>query len=225
VLGQPENTHVVNFASLGFGGSIILELGYVVFDKPGNDIQIVETSFGNPSCKSYPEKASVELSLDKSNWVTLGATLCQDGTLDLGTAGMRAAQYLRVTDRTLASKFNGTADGYDIDGVVVLQPGCEFTPATRPEIQGDKSKHALLTLLQGSNPDEYIITGSDEVLSSARSFKVINLAGQLLAEGNILQTAEENAFPAIHLKGLSSGIYFVTIESENYNETIKLLKN
>jgi hypothetical protein len=224
IMGKPENNNTVNFVALGFGGTIVLELGYVVFDKPGNDIQIVETSFGNPSCNSYPEKASVEVSLDKSNWVTLGATLCQDGKIDFGFAGINAVKYLRVSDRTLASRFSGTADAYDIDGVVVLQPGCEFNPNAIPEINSVNSDEKMLGLLPGSHSDDFLLTGPEEIVSNAFTYKITNLAGQVIAAGNSQGQSDENTLPSIQLNGIQTGIYFVTIQSENHTETIKLLK-
>ena len=30
-----------------------------------------------------------------------------------------------------SSRFPGTADGFDVDGVIVTQPGCTSTPAAR----------------------------------------------------------------------------------------------
>jgi len=225
ILGEPQNNHTVNFVSLGFGGSIILELGYVVFDKPGNDIKIVETSFGNPSCTSYPEKASVEVSLDKNQWITLGATLCQDGTLDLGMGGVKAVKYLRVTDRTLASKFNGTADGYDIDGVVVLQPGCTLNPNAITESPSvGTADEPLLSLIHGPNADLYYLSAPDEVIASRLSYKITNLAGQTLSEGVLNTDDAVSSLPLIRMEGLQTGIYFVTVNSDQFTETIKLLK-
>jgi hypothetical protein len=47
-LGAPQGTDVVNFVSLGFGGQITLTFDYLIYDKPGTDLTIVETSYSNP---------------------------------------------------------------------------------------------------------------------------------------------------------------------------------
>lgn len=223
-LGKPENNSTVNFISLGFGGSIVLELGYIVFDKPGNDIQVVETSFGNPSCNNFPEKASVEVSLDKSSWTPLGSTLCQDGKIDFAAGGVQAVKYLRITDRTLGSRFSGTADAYDLDGVIVLQPGCELKPNAIPALQTENENVQLLNILPGNSADSYLIDGPEEIIGNAFSFQVANLAGQLITGGNIPAQASENMLPSIELQNVPPGIYFVSIQSETHKEVIKLLK-
>ena len=121
-LGLPQGNDVVNFVALGFGGSLTLKFNYVIFDNPAsNDLQVVETSYGNPTCAAYPERALIEGSLDGVNWIQLGQ-LCQDGQVDINSAGV--VQYIRLTDRSAASSFSGTADGYDVDGVIAINPTC-----------------------------------------------------------------------------------------------------
>ena len=85
-LGEPERIDSDNFVALGFGGSLTLGFSCVIFDKPGYDIEIVETSFGNQTCNSYPEHAKVEGSLDLINWFVIGE-ICLDGFLDLDGKG------------------------------------------------------------------------------------------------------------------------------------------
>ena len=118
-LGLPQNTDVVNFVSLGFGGKLILKFDFVVFDQVGNDVKIVETSFGNPSCNSYPEKVMVRGSLNGSDYFDISSEdICLDGEIDLASYG--PIQYLELMDRSALSDFSNSADGYDVDGVVVL---------------------------------------------------------------------------------------------------------
>jgi hypothetical protein len=117
-LGIPQGTDVVNFVSLGFGGSIVVGLDFAKFNQPGWDLQFVETSFGNPSCENYPEKAFVEVSKDLENWYYVDI-VCLDGYLDVQTTDW--FKYIRITDRSRATEFSASADGYDVDGILTIQ--------------------------------------------------------------------------------------------------------
>jgi len=109
---------VVNFVSLGFGGTLILSLDFVKFNQPGWDLQFIETSYGNPNCLSYPEKVFVEVSKDLINWEYVDI-VCLDGYVDVQFTDW--FKYIRLTDRSAATKFSSSADGYDVDGVLTIQ--------------------------------------------------------------------------------------------------------
>ena len=117
-LGVPQGTDVTNFVSLGFGGTLILSLDFVKFNQPGWDLQLIETSYGNPSCLSYPEQVFVEVSKDLETWEFIDI-LCLDGYVDVQNIDW--FKYIRLTDRSAATKFSGSADGYDVDGLLVIQ--------------------------------------------------------------------------------------------------------
>ena len=119
-LGIPQGTDVVNFVSLGFGGYLVVELDFAKFNQVGWDLQITETSYGNPQCQSYPEKVFIEVSKDLTNWVYVDI-LCLDGYVDVQFIDW--FKYVRLTDRSAATKFSGSADGYDVDGVTVFNSG------------------------------------------------------------------------------------------------------
>ena len=98
-------------------------------DNPAaNDLSVTETTFGNPACPAYPEHAQFEGSLDGINWINLGE-LCLDGELDIAPAGY--IQYLRIKDRSAASSFSGSADGYDVDGIVAINCICAGPSGSR----------------------------------------------------------------------------------------------
>jgi len=120
--GAAQNDNTTNFVSLGFGGSLVVKFDYVIFNNPtATDVKVVETSFGNPSCASYPERAIVEGSLfENGPWTSFGE-LCLDGEVEIGNTPV---QYIRVTDKSAASSFGGSADGYDVDAIVVINPTC-----------------------------------------------------------------------------------------------------
>lgn len=224
-LGVPQGTDVVNFVSLGFGGQLTLKFPYVIFDNPTeNDLQIVETTFGSPACASYPETADIEGSLDGETWVYLG-TICLDGYIDITSAG--TIQYIRITDRTPATSFNGSADGYDVDGVVVINKLCgegnteeriADNNNTPDEVTGVEvypnpfSKVANLVLTTGKDDNSVLIT-------------VSNYLGQTVATEKLNIAASSVVNHTLNLDGMKSGIYFIAVETNTGREVIKVVKN
>lgn len=224
-LGAPENTDQINFVSLGFGGTITLKLGYVVFDKPGDDIMVVETSFGNPVCNAYAEKALIEVSLDNNIYYNVGE-ICLDGSIDFAAGGAIAAQYIRITDRSFTSNFGSTADGFDVDGIVVLQPGCESGSDAR--VIGDNVNIADETAYFDIYPNPFqnllnlnIATQSD---AEQLNIKVINIAGQVVHTRKVNVASYSNLNEVLDLSSFNSGVYFITLESKNLVETHKVIK-
>jgi hypothetical protein len=126
--GQNES----NFFSLGFGGWIIVEFDCPISNGEGNDVQVIEDTWG-----SYPvETAYVYASQDGINWTYLGEA---DNTtrylnihtitdLDLDTLDW--AKYIKVVDTTDPSVHNAAADGYDLNAVVSLQDCVEIEEET-----------------------------------------------------------------------------------------------
>jgi len=119
-LGEAENNDTLNFVSLGIGGELILKFDNFIENGAGDDLQVIETSYGSPSCASYPEYVHVYASQDGVNWTDLGAAKCQAGdpTFDLGP--LPWAQYIKLADETDPNDFGGSADGFDVDGVRAL---------------------------------------------------------------------------------------------------------
>ena len=226
-LGAPQNTNTVNFAALGFGGSIILKLGYVVFDKPGNDLQLTETSFGNPSCASYPERALIEVSLDKITWISLGI-YCLDAGIDFSTGGAIAVQYVRIQDRSARTSFSGTADGYDIDGLSVLQPGCSPVSDARLAVIEDDISTADEIGMLGVSPNPFksevaldIVSGS---VNEQMLIRVMNITGQIVFSSSINIASNTSLKHILDLSILNAGMYFISVESKNSKETLKVIK-
>jgi uncharacterized repeat protein (TIGR01451 family) len=223
-LGVPQNTNTVNFVSLGFGGKLEVKFDYVVFDAAGADIQLVETSYGNPSCASYPEKAQVEGSLDGNTWIMLNSEICLDGLIDVAAAG--AIQYLRVTDRTLASTMGGTADGYDVDGFVVLN-ACASSPARLGQIGDDvQTADEVVSTSAYPNPFENelqvsIATGDQDKVVT---LTVMNNLGQIVMAKRVNVTPSSETIETLNLETLRRGIYLLNVETQNTVETIKIVK-
>lgn len=224
-LGVPQGTDVVNFVSLGFGGNIVLKFSYVIFDNPdAADIQIVETSYGNPSCAQYGEKVMVEGSLDGVNWVTLtDADICLDGMIDINNAGV--IQYLRITDRSMASQFSGSADGYDIDGLVVINSCNDEELEAR--IKDDVTTLDEITSISAfPNPFSNevrveLTTGENDRSASVRVF---NFLGQEVYSSVINVASSSKVVETLPLNNLLAGVYFMTIETASAKETVRLVK-
>ena len=228
-LGAPQNTNTINFVALGFGGSIVLKLGYVVFDKPGNDLQLTETSFGNPLCPQYPETARIEVSLDKNVWTDLG-DYCLDATIDFAVGGAIAVQYVRITDRSPIGSFNGSADGYDIDGLTVLQPGCSPTISSNKlaAIEDDITTADEIGVMSifpnpfNLNVTLDIVSGSD---AEQMLIRVMNVTGQIVYTSNVNVSPNTSMKHNLDLSILSTGMYFISVESNNGKETFKVVKH
>lgn len=125
-LGAPDQSNAANgFLSLGLGGHVVIAFGGDVYDLPGNDIMIYESSFSGDTCGlSDDEKALIELTQDGVTWVTYGE-ICRDAAIDIAGLGLEYVTQIKITD--IATSLS--RDGYDVDGVVAVN-GCE-DPALR----------------------------------------------------------------------------------------------
>ena len=224
-LGVPQGTDVVNFVSLGFGGSLILKFPYVIFDNPNTtDLDIVETSFGNPSCASYPEEALVEGSLDGENWIVLGE-ICLDEEVDITSAGV--IQYIRITDRSAASSFGGSADGFDVDGVVVINKDCGEEDVERRIGDNITTANEVTGIEVYPNPFDAV---TNVVISTGDqdNFAVItvsNYLGQAISAERVNVGASSVITHTLNLDAVKSGIYFIAVETNSTREVVKVVKN
>ncbi len=144
--GAPERDSsqgAMNFVSLGFGGTLILGFDEAAIAAPGeDDLEIVETTWGSPSCNSYTEKANLyvsqlnlaglteaqieaALALD-ANWTFVGQSCTNGASFDVYdmTGGWSYFTMVKIKD---ASPVVGNRDGYDVDGIVALL-GCDEIP-------------------------------------------------------------------------------------------------
>jgi len=135
----------IRFVSLGFGGSITLEFDNQLCDKPGNDLRVYETSYGNPMFALYPEQAEIFVSQEGNTWKSLGHTNtttpyinCQvklDTDFDIKGA-YPWIKFVRVVDVTNPNAkmlnpakctplpvmvFNKASDGFDLDAIESLE--------------------------------------------------------------------------------------------------------
>ena len=126
-LGEAEDTDTINFVSLGFttgiNGVIVLGFDNIILNEAGPDVEIVETSYGDPSDAQYPETANVYASQDGTTWVQIGFGIIQDEVMDLGSLDW--AKFIKIEDISGSGDFNSTADGFDVDGVRAIHCGSD----------------------------------------------------------------------------------------------------
>lgn len=118
-LGAPARADVNEFVTLGYGGSVTFGFDGIVPNLAGDDIEVVETSFGNPiGCETYPEFADVYVSMDGENYL-FAKTVCKsDGFVDISDAGpLPFVTHVKIVNN---DELSTTGDSYDLDGVVAL---------------------------------------------------------------------------------------------------------
>jgi hypothetical protein len=225
-LGLPEGTNAVNFVALGFGGSLVLKFDYVIFDNPlTTDIRITETSFGNPSCAAYGEKAMVEGSLDGINWILLtDEDVCLDGEVDINNAGV--IQYVRITDRSASTRFSGTADGYDVDGLTIINGCSSAAPAAR---MSDNTTTANEVTSAEVFPNPFNESTNVEITTGDQdnsvTIRVVNYLGQQVYVETLNVASSSVVRHNVAMNDLNKGVYFLTVETNSTKETVKLVKN
>ncbi|MBX7202756.1 MAG: T9SS type A sorting domain-containing protein, partial [Bacteroidia bacterium] len=201
-LGAPQNNDTYNFASLGFGGSITLGYDFVVFNLSGNDIKVVETSFGSPNCSRYPEEARIEASKDLVSWTDLGI-VCLDGEVDLGPLSW--AQYVRVTDVSDITKFSGNDDGFDVDAVVVINGGCKNFARFA---ENTSTNMSALSINAYPNPaSEYTVLKIDGTRNGENwTVDIMDAAGRLVERKSFPSTDVHTEF-MLNVSSYEAGIY------------------
>jgi hypothetical protein len=113
-----------NFFSLGFGGEIIVEACCPITNGEGNDVMIIEDTWG-----TYPEEnAEVYASQDGVNWTYLGEAdnltrhvigIHTISEFDLGN--LEWASFIKIVDTSDPALHNNAADGYDLNAIEILQ--------------------------------------------------------------------------------------------------------
>ena len=245
-LGIPQNDDLaINFVSLGFNGSLTLKFDYAVFNQEGADLWVVETSFGAPDCQTYPETAYFEGSLDGTAWYPMGQ-VCLDGNLDIGD-GVYAIQYVRISERSPMSQFPNSADGYDLDGILVLNENCQ--PASNPSGNVNPSSEKLKTNSVTTNriafydnneiPDEiaeikvgpnpfqdsfklYYETGN---LKEKVQVDIYNYVGQMVHQQALNIPKNTLSIQEINAEHLPRGVYILSVESAGQKQSLRLIKN
>lgn len=225
-LGAPENNDTINFVTLGYGGSIELCFDGVVFNQEGDDLQIVETSFGSPACENYKEYADVSVSLDGLTWYPVGNAVCLDSAIDISNAPLALPwiRYVRITNNDLLSQ---TEDGYDVDGVVVLNGDCT------PGIVRNNPSTEIVSSLQANangviawpNPAKTDLNFSFNVVETGEAtLELYNVNGQLVAKlfSGQASDSQDNTVK-FDASQLSNGLYISRLTTQDGITTGKVM--
>lgn len=228
-LGAPQQTDMVNFVSLGFGGQLTLGFDYVVYNKAGADIRIVETSYGNPSCTNYPETARIEISMDGEMWYNVDGEYCLDQDIDVASAGIDAFRFIRITDASPMSsnRFPGNADGYDVDGVVVLQPGCSNSEASTARIADNTTtpdEVAEISLYPNPFNESAQIKLSPASTATTYAIQVSNTLGQVVQRETLTVGANQVSTFTLNTKNLDAGTYMISVQNGAEIQTLRAVK-
>jgi hypothetical protein len=222
-LGVPQNNNSINFVSLGFGGSLVVKFDYVIFNNPSaTDIKVVETSFGNPACGSYPERALVEGSLDNVNWTSYGE-LCLDGEVEIGNSPI---QYIRITDRSAASSFGGSSDAYDVDGIVVINPTCGTLAARTAaeqivDVINIPNEEVSSSLFPNPASDMTVLSIEGTTANETWTVSIADISGRVISTRTFVAN-EGISEHRISVSDLSSGIYQI-VATNGSNKIVQKL--
>jgi hypothetical protein len=245
-LGIPQNDDLsIDFVSLGFNGSLTLKFDYAVFNQEGNDLWVVETSFGAPDCQTYPEAAYFEGSLNGISWYPMG-TVCLDGTIDIGD-GVYAIQYLRISDRSPMAQFPNSADGFDLDGILVLNENCQVANNASGNINPNSIKQTtnritpnriafydnneipdeIAEISVGPNPfqNTFKLHYETGTMNEKIDVNIYNYVGQLVHKQLLQIPKNTQSEQEINADHLPRGVYILSVESAGQKQSLKLIKN
>lgn len=175
------------------------------------DLIIVETTWGrmNTNCgedmnRNYPERALFYGSVDGINWAYIGNG-CRTTFLDIAPAleqlGSDYIEYIRIVDFTDANKHSGSADGYDVNGLIYCQENV-FQAITGITIEGGMPQLANARQSAETQPvfdwDAFVTTPDvvdsfgDEIIDLANNISIypnpstdfVNIDVRLQTEGS-----------------------------------------
>ncbi|MCA1750602.1 MAG: T9SS type A sorting domain-containing protein [Cryomorphaceae bacterium] len=207
-LGEPERTDGNVFVTLGYGGSITLGFNGIVPNLAGDDLEFVETSFGNSGCEVYPEYADVYVSQDGVNFL-FAKTICKsDPFVDISDAG--PLPFITAIKLVNNGELSTTFDAYDLDGVLAIHNCSEEELNPGPVML---QSQALVTLETFPNPSTGPV--NIEFMSSKGQLlivEVIDMNGRVV-ETIFRQTANAGQEYRLGFEGsnLPNGVYITKL--------------
>lgn len=241
----------LNFFALGFDrlstteqeAWIELRFNYTVFDGPGADISVFETTWGDNAsrpCNNYPERALFYGSMDGTNWTALSSSnegypgngfaeneLCRDGQLDISNMPNGRLRFVRIVDNSErnSTRFPNSADGYDVDYIVALT-ACDETDGRIANFDVNNVPDEEFYVGIYPNPVVDVLSINIETSSVDDNYmiRVIDLMGRTVIAKNINAAAESTLVQDINVKELTSGVYLLSVESTHGKQTVKLIK-
>ncbi|HOY97031.1 MAG TPA: T9SS type A sorting domain-containing protein, partial [Catalimonadaceae bacterium] len=227
--GTPENTNLEgSFYSLGFGGSVVVEINGGIYNRPGNDLRVVETTYWAWSCQRYSERARIYISVDNVNWVDKGE-ICQDGEFDIWP--LQCIRYVKIVDTSIPETFVDEpvlADGFDVDGIECIGATNGRTAVSNEEtpLEGDATTKWITRSLQlYPNPVEsnlnLELTGAVE--NETIQVTVIDQVGRIVKSMDV-KTGAGLFRMDVPIQDLNHGMYTVSVKGTNLNLNQKVIK-
>ncbi len=145
---------------------------------------------------------------------------------------MYSLKFLRIIDRSRRTQFTTGADGYDVDGVTVINgSNCSST--------GVSTSNARFYQTENNVPDESGVSSVyPNPFTNACSFEytagsldekvniqIYSITGQSVYNNQFEVIAQQTISKSIDLSNLPTGIYIMEISSINGKESKKLIKN
>ncbi len=238
-LGYPRERRYLNFVSLGFGGSITIELNNEIFDNADtNEFAVFESTgfFDNIPCRYFPESAEVFASQDGVEFVSLGTT-CQDGEFDLATGNLASAKYIKVVDISDKYLFPWFADGYDLDAIVCLENGerlvnkqnvalAENPTALESELMNEDFEAEDLQVALTPNPVvDQLSVSFNTFFESDVNISITDVTGKTVYLQTIRLNAGESKL-SLDMDRYPKGFYVVKVSDVkgNFSNTQKIIK-
>ncbi|MCA1763342.1 MAG: T9SS type A sorting domain-containing protein, partial [Flavobacteriales bacterium] len=225
-LGEPEGTDGLVFTALGYGGSLTFEFDGVVPNGPGDDIEVVETSFNNPGCESYPEYADVSVSVDGNTFYYIG-TVCKGAPfVDISDADveipLECVSYVRVANNDDETE---SPDGFDVDGIRAIHNCDDNGNGQEPPVAGFEADNTLTSF---PNPTSGLSQAVFTTAATERAtLEVYDMNGRVV-ETLFNQVANANQEYRVDFDGMSlpNGVYVyrLTTDSEVTVEKFMIAK-
>jgi hypothetical protein len=233
--GAPENTNLPgSFYSLGFGGYVIVEINAGIYNRPGNDLRVVETTYWAWGCQRYTERARIFISADNVNWTDKGE-ICQDGEIDIWP--LQCVRYVKIVDTSVPETFVNEpvlADGFDLDGIECIgntfgrgavAGGSSVSEADEIAAAEAAARWITRTVSLSPNPADGAVsmelTGAKD--GERVQMQIIDHVGRVVKSMEI-STGAGLFRTEVSLEGLSRGIYSVVVKGNELMYTQKLVK-
>ncbi|MCB0819470.1 MAG: T9SS type A sorting domain-containing protein [Bacteroidetes bacterium] len=217
MLGTPDGVNAADgFYSLGFGGEVIIKMDGGILNRPGNDLKLYETSFGQPACDDYPEHADIYVSPDMVSWAYAGR-VCQDGEFDI--APFDWIQFVRIVDVSEASDFSGVVDGYDVDGIQCIP----YNSPARLAGTSSEDLHGEASMSVFPNPaDGRVNILFEEMENEQVQLSIVDALGRIVYNQQIF-VSEEHQTSTIETNSFAPGIYSVRIDGQDVSHVQQLV--
>jgi len=225
-VGEPQRADFLNFTSLGYGGSITFQFDGVVLNEDGDDIEVVETTYGNPGCESYREYADVSVSVDGIDFFYIGTVCKSDPFVDISDADLEfefsCVNYVRVANN---DDLSFTPDAYDVDGIVALHNCPEEDNGENAGLKAGQVQKSPIVLEAYPNPTEgqAVIQFSTDITERV-TLEVIDMNGGVVKQ-LFNQEAQAGNTYRTEFNGLNlpNGVYIARLITGNNVEIEKIM--